>query len=46
MPLCGTKLSLCCTVISAWGLLQLGLTGVFFFLRSPALVEDIPMHEQ
>nr|ALS05180.1 ribonuclease kappa [Paracalanus parvus] len=45
MPLCGPKLSMLCTVVSAWGLVQLGLTGVAFFVRSPALVEDIPIHE-
>ena len=43
MPLCGPKLSTLCTLVSAWGLVQLGLTGVAFFVRSPALVEDIPI---
>ena len=46
MPLCGAKVSMCCTVVSAWGLIQLGLTGVFFYIGSPALVEDIPFNEQ
>ena len=43
MPLCGPKLSLCGVVISAWGILQLSLMGVFFYIHSVALIEDIPL---
>ena len=46
MPLCGPKLSMCCSVLSAWGMVQLGLTGLFFYLGSPALIEDIPLLEK
>ena len=46
MPLCGPKLSLCGVVISAWGILQLSLMGVFFYIRSVALIEDINLKEE
>ena len=45
MPICGPKTAACCTVLSTWGLVQLGITGVFMYLGSPALVEDIPLEE-
>ena len=45
MALCGPKLSLCCTVLSAWGIIQLLLMGVFFYVRAVALVEDIYLEE-
>ena len=45
MPMCGPKTAACCTVLSTWGLIQLGITGVFMYLGSPALVEDIPLAE-
>ena len=43
--MCGPKTAACCTVLSTWGLIQLGITGVFMYLGSPALVEDIPLAE-
>jgi len=43
MPLCGPKLSLVGCVLSAWGVAQLALMGVFFWMNSVALVEDIPL---
>jgi len=43
MPLCGPKLSLVGCVLSAWGVAQLALMGVFFWTKSVALVEDIPL---
>ena len=46
MAVCGPKLSMCCSVLSAWGMFQLGLTGLFFYIGSPALVEDIPLLEK
>lgn len=46
MPLCGPKLSLCGVVLSVWGIIQLSLMGVFFFVRSVALIEDINLKEQ
>ena len=46
MPLCGPKLSLCGVVLSAWGIVQLSLMGVFFYINSVALIEDIPLAEE
>jgi len=45
MPLCGPKLSLCGVVLSAWGIVQLSLMGVFFYINSVAFIEDIPLGE-
>ena len=46
MPLCGPKLSLCGVVLSAWGIVQLSLMGVFFYINSVALIEDIPLPKE
>ena len=43
MPFCGPKLSLCGVVLSAWGIVQLSLMGIFFYIRSVALIEDLPL---
>lgn len=43
MAICGFKISLCGLVLSAWGLVQLLIMGLFFFAESPALLEDLPM---
>jgi ribonuclease kappa len=40
-PLCGPKLSLCCSVISVWGIIQFILMGIFFFVEAAPLLEDI-----
>ncbi|XP_060074011.1 ribonuclease kappa-A-like [Ylistrum balloti] len=44
-PLCGPKLSICCTIISIWGVVMLAILGAFFQIHSPALFEDIPKDE-
>jgi len=46
MPACGPKLSLCGVVLSVWGIIQLSLMGVFFYINSVALIEDINLKEQ
>lgn len=46
MPVCGRKTAAFCGVISTWGIIQLALTGIFSFLHSPALVEDIGLPER
>jgi len=46
MPLCGSKTAGFCGIISCWGILQLALTGLASYLRSPALVEDIGIPER
>ncbi|CAG9762384.1 unnamed protein product [Ceutorhynchus assimilis] len=42
MAICGPKLSLCGLIISAWGIIQLALMGVFYWIEAVALAEDIP----
>jgi ribonuclease kappa len=39
-PLCGTKLSLCCSIISVWGIVQFILLGIFFFTKAVPLSDD------
>ncbi|XP_039956387.1 ribonuclease kappa-B [Bactrocera neohumeralis] len=46
MKICGPKLSLCGLIISVWGIIQLVLMGVFFFIHSVALIEDLPIKEE
>jgi len=45
MALCGPKLSLCGIIISIWGIIQLLLMGLFYYIHSVALVEDLPLDE-
>ena len=42
MAICGPKLSLCGLILSVWGIIQLSLMGVFYYIGSVALFEDIP----
>jgi len=46
MAICGPKLSLCGVILSAWGIVQLSLMGVFFYTHSVALIEDIGLEEE
>ncbi|XP_039305471.1 ribonuclease kappa [Solenopsis invicta] len=46
MKICGPKYALCGLVLSVWGVLQLFFMGIFFYVRSVALVEDLPLGEQ
>merc|ERR1711881_350724 len=46
MAICGPKLSLCGVILSAWGIVQLSLMGVFFYTKSVALIEDVPLEEE
>ncbi|XP_055920007.1 ribonuclease kappa [Eupeodes corollae] len=45
MKICGPKLSLCGLIISVWGIIQLTLMGLFFYIHSVALIEDLPLAE-
>ncbi|XP_076257840.1 ribonuclease kappa-B-like [Rhynchophorus ferrugineus] len=46
MACCGPKLSLCGLIISVWGIVQLALMGVFYYIEAVALAEDLPeIHE-
>ncbi|XP_005097060.1 ribonuclease kappa [Aplysia californica] len=44
-PLLGPKCSVYYMVISVWGVVMLGLMGVFFYIRSPSLFEDANISE-
>jgi ribonuclease kappa len=44
MKFCGPILSKCCLMVSVWGIIQLGLMGVFFYIHSLTFIEDIPVH--
>ncbi|GJQ66305.1 hypothetical protein Trydic_g4350 [Trypoxylus dichotomus] len=46
MPVCGPKLSLCGLILSVWGIIQLTLMGVFYYIRAVALAEDVPGIEE
>ncbi|EZA52901.1 hypothetical protein DMN91_010461 [Ooceraea biroi] len=46
MKICGPKYALCGLVLSVWGIFQLLLMGIFFYIRSVALVEDLPLGER
>lgn len=39
-PICGPKLSLCCTIISVWGIIQFILLGIFFFVEAAPLLDS------
>lgn len=41
MAICSKNVALCCLILSIWGVIQLGLMGLFFYLNSPAFAEDI-----
>ncbi|CAD7077317.1 unnamed protein product [Hermetia illucens] len=45
MKICGPKLSLCGLIVSVWGIVQLVLMGVFYYIHSVALIEDLPEFE-
>ena len=39
MAICGPKLSLCGVVLSIWGIIQLSIMGVFFYINRYRLTE-------
>ncbi|XP_033328790.1 ribonuclease kappa [Megalopta genalis] len=43
MKICGPKYALCGLILSTWGIFQLFLMGIFFYVKSVALVEDLPL---
>ncbi|KAL0279035.1 UNVERIFIED_CONTAM: hypothetical protein PYX00_000679 [Menopon gallinae] len=45
MKICGPKCSICGLVISVWGIVQLVFMGIFYYVESVALVEDLPINE-
>ncbi|XP_014274952.1 ribonuclease kappa-B [Halyomorpha halys] len=45
MKFCGPKFSLCGVIISIWGIIQLASMGIFYYFKSVALLEDLPIEE-
>ena len=45
LKFCGPKLSAGCTVLSIWGIIQLGLMGLLFYIKSVALVPDLTLNK-
>ncbi|XP_034939538.1 ribonuclease kappa-B [Chelonus insularis] len=43
MKVCGPKYALCGLILSTWGIIQLLLMGIFFYIKSVALIEDISL---
>ena len=46
LRVCGPKLSLCCLLLSAWGVVQLLVMGISLQLRSIAFLEDLRLKEE
>ena len=44
MIVCGKKMSICCSIMSVWGILQLTLMGVWLYSHSVAFAEDLEIH--
>ncbi|KFM58282.1 Ribonuclease kappa-B, partial [Stegodyphus mimosarum] len=42
---CGPKLSICCSILSVWGIIMLVLLGIFLGVNSVAFAEDLPLDE-
>uniref|UniRef100_A0AC34GYB3 Ribonuclease kappa n=1 Tax=Panagrolaimus sp. ES5 TaxID=591445 RepID=A0AC34GYB3_9BILA len=45
-PLCGPKLSAFIMVMSAWGVIFLGLLGIFFYSQAVTLFPDLHFTEE
>ena len=41
MAICSRNYSLCCTVLSAWGIIQLIVMGFLFYYQAVAFAEDL-----
>lgn len=44
--ICGPKLAACGMVLSLWGVIMLGMLGIFFSTHSAGLIEDVPVTEE
>ncbi|PRD21708.1 UNVERIFIED_CONTAM: Ribonuclease kappa [Trichonephila clavipes] len=42
---CGPKLSVCCSILSVWGIIMLVLLGIFLGVYSAAFAEDLNLEE-
>ncbi|CAF1277309.1 unnamed protein product [Rotaria magnacalcarata] len=45
-PICGPKLSLCCSIISIWGIIQFLLLGIFFIVQAAPLIDDFDFNDK
>ena len=45
LKFCGPKLSAGCTLLSIWGIIQLGLMGLLFRIKSVAFIEDLTLNK-
>ncbi|CAF1285504.1 unnamed protein product [Rotaria magnacalcarata] len=45
-PICGPKLSLCCSIISVWGITQFVLMGIFFYTQAAPLLDSFEFKEE
>ena len=45
MVICGPKASTFGLVLSIWGILQLAVTGLLFYYKSVAFIEDLKISE-
>ncbi|CAN7941919.1 ribonuclease kappa-B [Ixodes scapularis] len=46
MRICGPKLSVCCSILSVWGIIMLVILGIFLFTHSVAFAEDLAIDEK
>uniref|UniRef100_A0A3Q1G9B6 Ribonuclease, RNase K a n=1 Tax=Acanthochromis polyacanthus TaxID=80966 RepID=A0A3Q1G9B6_9TELE len=44
--ICGPKLAACGIVLSMWGVIMLGMLGIFFTTHSAVLIEDVPLKDE
>ncbi|CAD5228441.1 unnamed protein product [Bursaphelenchus xylophilus] len=44
-PICGPKLSAFCMIMSVWGVIFLGLLGLFFHLNAVTLFPDLTVEQ-
>ena len=42
---CGPKCSMCCMVLSFWGIIQLSIMALAFYSRSVAFIEDVKFND-
>ncbi|CAF3322784.1 unnamed protein product [Rotaria socialis] len=45
-PICGPKLSLCCSIISVWGIIQFVFMGIFFFTQAAPLLDSFEFKDE
>ncbi|KAI6221170.1 hypothetical protein M3Y95_01012300 [Aphelenchoides besseyi] len=45
-PFCGPKLSMFCMIMSIWGVIFLGLLGLFFYMNAVTLFPDLGLSEE